>query len=336
MKNNNHKFTIFSFCLFAALIISSCTKTWITDEMTSNHTEVFPEMWNDINENYVFFDQKEVDWEEVRQTTEAQLNENLSQEEVFEVYANMLSQLKDGHVSLYSNFNEWKYYDLFLSYPTNYNEEVIQKHYLTQINAIGPFIYDIIDNNTGYLRYASFGDDISNEDLGYLQDYFKNTDGLIIDIRGNRGGASDNVAQLLKLSLSEDMPLGKIYNRVDGELRADSHILHAATDFEQYSNQIVVLTNRECYSSCNIYAAYASQLDGITLMGDTTGGGSGLALARELGNAWQYRFSAGKITLEDGTELENGFEPDIKVSTDESDAAENKDAILDMALEILR
>ena len=38
----------------------------------------------------------------------------------------------------------------------------------------------------------------------------------------------------------------------------------------------------------------------------------------------------------DGTEVENGLPPDINVSTDESDAMEGKDAIIDMALQYLK
>ena len=159
---------------------------------------------------------------------------------------------------------------------------------------------------------------------------------MIIDLRGNLGGAADNVSQLLKLSLEKDMPLGKIITRVDGSLTEDTHVISSTDEFERYASPIIVLTNRQCYSSCNIYASYASQLPGVTLMGDSTGGGSGLAVAKELSNGWQYRYSAAKITLIDGSEIENGLSPDIQVSTDASDALKGKDAILDMALEVLK
>jgi hypothetical protein len=336
MKNLKSYSSILFLCIVGIMFASSCTKTWITEDIDSSQTEIFTEMWNDINDNYIFFDQKEVDWQTVKETTEAKLQDNLNQEQVFTIHSEMLSQLKDGHVSLYSPFNSWKYHELYLDHPNNYNEDIIQRNYLSAINEIGPFTYDILDNNTGYLRYSSFGDDIETQHLTYLREYFNDTKGLIIDLRGNLGGAADNVAQLLKLSLKEDITLGKVITKVDGSLSEDTHVISSTDAFEAYDSPVVVLTNRQCYSSCNIYASYASQLPGITIMGDSTGGGSGLAVSKELSNGWQYRYSAAKITLQDGSEIENGLTPDIKVSSDESDALEGKDAILDMALEILK
>ena len=165
----------------------------------------------------------------------------------------------------------------------------MQRNYLSAINQIGPFTYDIIDNNKWYLRYASFGDDIETQHLTYLRDYFKDIKGLITDVRGNLGGASENVAQLLQLSLSEDLQMGKTITRRDGILAEDEHNIEATDAFEMYNAPIVILTNRQCYSSCNVDASYASQLPNITIMGDSTGGGSGLAKAHELANGWQYR-----------------------------------------------
>jgi C-terminal processing protease CtpA/Prc len=272
----------------------------------------------------------------VKDTTEPRLQVALSEEEAFSIYSDMLSELKDGHVSLYAPFNTWNYYDLYLEHGTNYYEDIVQKNYLNEVNSIGPFIYDIIDNNIGYLRYASFGDDIEDQHLVYLSEYFKGTNGIIIDIRGNLGGASENVAQLLKLSLAEDTKAGKIFTREDGILMEDEHWIRNSEEFSPYAGPIILLTNRQCYSSCNIYASYASQFPKYTLIGDQTGGGSGLAVANELPNGWQYRYSAGKITLADGTEIENGIAPDINISTDASHAANGIDAILDEALQQIK
>lgn len=320
--------------LFICLItLNSCTKAWVNEKQDDSYSAMFTTMWNEINDNYIFFDQKELDWQNVKDITESRLQSDLSAEEAFEVYSDMLSELQDGHVSLYAPFNTWNYYDLYLEHGTNYYEDIIQKNYLNEVNSIGPFIYDIIDSNVGYLRYASFGDDIEETHLAYLSEYFKATSGLIIDVRGNLGGAFENVGQLLKLSLTDDTQAGRVFTREDGILVEDDHWVRASEEFTPYAGPITILTNRQCYSSCNIYASYASQFSQFTLIGDHTGGGSGLAVANELPNGWQYRYSAGKITLANGTEIENGIDPDITISTDASDAAQGIDAILEEALE---
>ncbi|MEM6772325.1 MAG: S41 family peptidase [Bacteroidota bacterium] len=95
---------------------------------------------------------------------------------------------------------------------------------------------------------------------------------------------------------------------------------------------IVVLVGRQTYSAANFTAAFLSILPHVTLIGDRTGGGGGLPVSFELPNGWKFRLSATRTYLPDGTDIENGIEPDIYQATGYEEAMEGKDAILERAL----
>lgn len=318
--------------LLASLV--SCQKSWMDDIPTAEHTAVFDAMWTEIDENYVFFDPKNVDWEQVKTTYRAQIKAEMTDEQLFDVLSGALSQLKDGHVSLYAGFNTWNYYDLYLPHPANFDKTFIEQNYLSRINTIGPFVYDIFDDKIGYLYYSSFGESFTDDQLAYLQEYFKDTEGLIIDVRGNLGGAADNVTQLMALFVTETQTLGQMVNlEYDGSV-ADIQVDPNET-IPTYDKEIVVLTNRQCYSSCNIFAGFMSQLPQATLLGDTTGGGSGMAKGSDLANGWRFRYSAAKITLADGSEMEAGVAPDVYMTTGPTEQLQGKDALIEEAMALL-
>ena len=74
-------------------------------------------------------------------------------------------------------------------------------------------------------------------------------------------------------------------------------------------------------------------LPNVRIVGDTTGGGSGLPFTYDLPNGWAVRMSASEITDANGTVTEFGVEPSpgCKVDITETDIAVGRDAILEQA-----
>jgi C-terminal processing protease CtpA/Prc len=72
-----------------------------------------------------------------------------------------------------------------------------------------------------------------------------------------------------------------------------------------------------------------------TVIGDRTGGGSGLPFTSELPNGWSIRFSASPMFNADKEHIEFGVEPDIRVDMLKSDIDKNRDTILEKARQIL-
>lgn len=324
------------FLLIITTSLLSCSGLWIEEAPANDKHIMFDTLWEEIDANYVFFDQKQVDWQAVKALYRPQIDKNMSEEAYFELLSGMLAELKDGHVSLFAGFNNWFYYDFYINTPSNFNFNFIERNYLNYQNTIGPFVYDILEGNIGYLYYESFGDDFTDEELGYLVGYFKDTKGLIFDIRNNSGGAADNIIQLMSVLVDEDKLIGKTFTPdMDGNLVEKDIEIKKHDEIESWNKEIVLLTNRKCFSSANVFAGFMSSLDNVSIVGDTTGGGSGLAVGSELANGWKYRYSGAKITLADQTEIENGVAPDFVISTGPEDELNTIDALIEMAKSIL-
>ena len=73
----------------------------------------------------------------------------------------------------------------------------------------------------------------------------------------------------------------------------------------------------------------------VTIMGDRTGGGSGLPFSSELPNGWSIRFSACPMYDAQMNHIEFGIEPDISISLDSTDVAQKKDTLIETARKFL-
>ena len=78
------------------------------------------------------------------------------------------------------------------------------------------------------------------------------------------------------------------------------------------------------------------QLPLITVIGDKTGGGSGLPFTSEMPNGWSIRFSASPMFDPEMNQLEFGIDPDIKVDISTEDYARGIDTIIEEACIFLK
>ena len=78
-------------------------------------------------------------------------------------------------------------------------------------------------------------------------------------------------------------------------------------------------------------------IPGVTMVGATTGGGSGMPYSSELPCGWGVRFSACSMLDAQGRSTEAGVDPTpgCAVDLDPMDALNGKDTILEKALQIL-
>lgn len=74
------------------------------DEYTFDAQQVFSSFWHDMNTHYAFFDQRKIDWAQIYHLHYARLG-GASEEDLKEVFSDILAQLKDGHTSLTLGFD---------------------------------------------------------------------------------------------------------------------------------------------------------------------------------------------------------------------------------------
>ena len=87
--------------LIGLSVLVSCQDT---DEYSTDPRENFEALWKILDENYCFFDYKQVDWDDVHDRYSAQLTDTMNQFALFDLMAEMLAELKDGHTNLISTF----------------------------------------------------------------------------------------------------------------------------------------------------------------------------------------------------------------------------------------
>ena len=63
----------------------------------------FNEFWSDINDNYAYLDQQNIDWKKVKEFYEPQAEKIASNDEFIEFLEKILNELYNGHSSLNTN-----------------------------------------------------------------------------------------------------------------------------------------------------------------------------------------------------------------------------------------
>ena len=79
------------------------------EEFSNTPQGNFEALWKIIDEQYCFLDYKQIDWDAVHDKYQPLITADMSNDGLFEVLGNMLAELKDGHVNLYSASNTARY-----------------------------------------------------------------------------------------------------------------------------------------------------------------------------------------------------------------------------------
>ena len=134
--------------------------------LTSNTPQGnFEALWKIIDEQYCFLDYKQIDWDAIHDKYQPLITPGMSYDGLFEILGNMLAELKDGHVNLYSSSNMARYWDWYLDYPRNFNESIIEKYLGRDYRIAGGAKYTILEDNIGYIYYGDFSSGIGNGNL---------------------------------------------------------------------------------------------------------------------------------------------------------------------------
>ena len=299
----------------------------------------FEALWRIIDEQYCFLDYKQIDWDAIHDRYQSLITPGMSNDGLFEVLGNMLAELKDGHVNLYSASNTARYWDWYLDYPRNFDEALVEQYLGREHRISGGMKYRILEDNIGYIYYGDFTSGIGDGNLDEALSYLSICNGLIIDVRNNGGGHLTYSSLLAARFTNERVLTGYIQHKT-GKGHSDfsdpEPIYLEPSNSIRWQKPVAVLTNRHSYSATNDFINSMSVLPGVILVGDQSGGGSGLPFSSELPNGWGVRFSASPHLNAQKEHIEFGIEPDVWVDMDETDKANGLDTIIERARELLK
>lgn len=324
------------YCVALSLILNGCHQ--LPDYPRDVYGN-FDALWTIIDEHYCFFKEKDIDWDAVGARYRTELHDDMTQEEFFNVCAAMLNELRDGHVNLASPFNTSYYHKWWSDYPQNYDERLVEQCYFNfDYRVSGSMKYGILQPNVGYVRYASFSAGIGEGNLDAILLYCAKTDGLIIDVRDNGGGDMTNVEKLVRRFISHRILAGYISHKTgpghDDFSNPRPYYFDPAEGHVLWLKPVVILTNRSTFSAANNFVSVMKLLPGVTIVGATTGGGSGMPYSSEIPCGWTVRCSACSVLDANGNTTENGVDPTpgCEVDLDIQQALQGRDTMLDFAI----
>ena len=326
--------------ILSVFFLSSC----INEEQFDNTPEGNMEaLWKMIDEHYCFLDYKAeaigLDWNEVHGRYRQMQDKDMTSPQLQEVLCNMLSELRDGHVNLYTAANVGRYWAWKEDYPSNLDVE-LRASYLGKDYLIASGLsYRILDDNVGYILYSSFSSGIGEGNIAEVLHHLRLCSGLIIDVRGNGGGQLDYEQRLVSHFTNERILVGyRSYKTGTGH--SDFSELYPEyiepSKTVRWQKPVIVLTNRGCYSATNTFVRDMLCCPNVQTLGDRTGGGSGMPFTSELPNGWLVRFSACPQYDRDKQHIEFGIEPTIQCSLSMEDVAKGEDTLIETARALLR
>ncbi len=329
------KIKYISLMFFSFIIFSGCE-----DNMSFNNDPRgnFDALWTILDENYCFFDYKEIDWDAVYQEYSPRVKNGMGDYALFKLMSEMLSELKDGHVNLIASHDISRYWSWTEDFPLNFDPNIQKKYLERDYSIAGGMYYKILDDNVGYIYYGSFSNDIGDGNMSQILSQMAICKGIIIDVRNNGGGSLTNVERIASRFFNEKTLVGYISHKT-GKGHSDFSDFYPkyveSYDKIRYQKPVAVLTNRSCYSATNDFVNVMKHAPNATVIGDKSGGGSGLPFSSELPNGWSIRFSASPMYNVDKEHIEFGIDPDIYVSMTESDKSRGKDTIIEKAREVI-
>ena len=294
-------------------------------------------LWQIIDTKYCYVEEKGVDWNAIHDEyiNKAQLLKPGDQLPLFDLCAEMLNTLQDGHVNLYSAFDRSYCTDWYDTFPANFDSR-LQALYLKDYRIAGGLYYCTIQDSIGYIYYPSFSTSFSATNIYWVFMAFKDCRGLIIDVRNNGGGDLTNAYLLSSPFFTDNRVVGYWQHKTGPghhefskmeELRSDTSLVPS-----RWLRPVVVLCNRRSYSATNTFINIMRYADNAFIVGGTSGGGGGMPLSYEMPCGWTVRFSSVRMYDAEKRDIEPGIEPDIKVEMKSQD----KDDIIEKAIEILK
>jgi len=325
--------------LIALMGLNSCIDEDQPDDTPKGNLEA---LWRIIDEHYCFLDYKQqeygLDWQTVYNKYKVRVNEQMTRSQLFEVLADMLAELRDGHVNLSTSADFARYWAWYENYPTNLSDSLLRRYMGTRYKIAAGLKYLILDDNIGYIRYESFSDGIGEGNLDEVLTYMMTCRGLIIDIRGNGGGDLTNAERLASRFCHETTLVGYSQHKTGpghGDFSPlEPRYLEPSANI-RWHKPVCVLTNRHVFSAANEFTMYMKELPMATVVGDHTGGGAGMPFSSTLPNGWVVRFSAVPMYDARRQSTESGLEPDHAVALRSEDFLQGKDTIIEFARKLL-
>jgi len=326
---------------------------------TFNAENNFEELWKTFFDRYPFFKLRNVDWNGQYDIFRPKVASDTSEDELFDIFCDMLAPLNDGHVELMAKTNgddKKRYFNPELKprFWQEFTKKEIKSLFKTTKETLVSNGFEkprksatwilryCKSSNYGYLRILEL-EGLKKRKLTAALDQmlsdFRGLDGVIIDIRNNPGGDDSTVIQIVNRFC--DRKRVAFHRKTKRGSGKDDYSPLKTWHIEpqgdtQFTGPIVLLTCDSVFSGGEVFALALKELPYVTIIGDHTNGIFSYQLEKKLPNGWRYclsyqvYFSADMVCYE-GT----GVPADIELLNKKSDIQRGVDPLIVRALDVL-
>ncbi len=292
---------------------------------TASPTTTFEHFWHNFNDYYAFFEERGVDWAAQYAAFAGQVNDEMSDEALFDVLKQMLSPISDGHVGLVSD--EFGYYS---PYKERGKNKVIEDSFaeqdqyddLQEYSAAvenqykeirrGYLDSDLVERGNGKLAWGSIAGRIgylsinAMEELATTEDEdpdaqaevavvnktmpqiladFRDMDAIIIDIRFNDGGRDE--VSLAIASYFADRRFTAL-SKVARSYQGETQPVSVELDptANPWLKPVAVIGGPDSYSAAETFLMAMRALPHVKLVGQPSNGILSDRLGKTLPNGW--------------------------------------------------
>jgi carboxyl-terminal processing protease len=346
------KFALKIFLIASVIFLTGCADELVGTERANTPVNNFEFFWKTLDARYGLFEVKNIDWQNVHDTNRAKISDSTTDQELYEVFKQMINILNDNHMNLYPTTGTLPAYPGGLLRTKNgitkitkvqddYDLSVV-KNYLTNYKQrTGNLATGVIEGEVGYLNIK--GTDSRNDVRDAMNEVineFRSAKGLIVDVRGFYGG-SDAISQLIAGHFATTKKLYMTTRKRNGPKHSDftqpEYWYVEPNGKAQFTKPVILLTSRFSQSAAETFALAMNELENVRLLGDTTAGGYSDNPTTEMFNGWMFSFSVGDFRAADGKSYEGiGTAPDVWMVNTREDLLKGKDLVLEKAIELVK
>ena len=184
---------------------------------------------------------------------------------------------------------------------------------------------DILRNNVGYLKFDFFADPMAcGKTAAAAITFLANTDAVIFDLRDNSGGDPRMVALISSYFFDKPVHLNDFYDRTQNKT-GEYWTMRYVPGLRLGDKPTYLLTSARTFSGGEEFAYDLKNLKRVTVVGETTAGGSHPVSPYKVGDHFLVYVPNGRsISPVTGTDWEGkGVAPDVAVNADNAlEAAE--------------
>ena len=325
----------------------------ICEKTKNNPLSNFDALWETFNENYAFFDLREVDWNKLKDKYRSRLSNKSSDFELYTVLNAMVSELKDGHVSVEIpesledkiEENDEDTDDLRKNVIYSITRRYIPNHKTYNKGMIN---WGFINDSTSYIQFNDFEDlanynipdnltteefaaqywERADKSLSYTKDVLtsfkkqmsiiyddiRNTEYCIIDVRFNGGGFDQIGLEILSYFTNKKrFAFSKKARSKNGFTNTQN--IYIKPNELHYKGKLFLLTSPQTASASETFILASQNIENVTRIGSNTEGILSDILSKRLPNGWEFGLSNEIYENADGKNYEmTGIPPNYELN----------------------